>query len=155
VRRAAARDVLPMLWGLARSLGEGSVGNEALAMVADQRVDQMSFGFRVGREAFEQRSQGGVVRVIQEIEKLIDVSLVTFPAYSQTCVSVSGSARNVVPVAELHTQPEPVAVSTGWSDEELRMMRHGPPRRRVVAVRSNALYCDSVAPAISPGPVCS
>lgn len=64
-------------------------------------VDQMSFGFRVGADEWVERNlEDGtteVVRTITEIESLLDVSVVTFPAYPQTDASV----RSVVAGTEI------------------------------------------------------
>lgn len=46
-------------------------------------VDQMSFGFTVARDEWTERD-GEVIRTIREIDRLFDVSVVTYPAYPQT-----------------------------------------------------------------------
>lgn len=57
-------------------------------------VTQMSFGFSVREDAWlERHLEDGSVEVIRdviEIERLLDVSTVTFPAYPQTDVSLRG-----------------------------------------------------------------
>ena len=45
--------------------------------------DRMSFSFTVAKEYFDKVTR---TRVIQEIKRLFDVSVVTFPAYNQTSV---------------------------------------------------------------------
>ncbi len=50
-------------------------------------VDQMSFGFRVVKEEWDDSDKANVVRTLSEVE-LFDVSPVTYPAYPQTSVSV-------------------------------------------------------------------
>jgi len=50
-------------------------------------VDQMSFGFRVVKEEWDDTDKANVVRTLSEVE-LFDVSPVTSPASPQTSVSV-------------------------------------------------------------------
>jgi uncharacterized protein len=50
-------------------------------------IDQMSFGFRVVKEEWDDTDKANVVRTLSEVE-LFDVSPVTYPAYPQTSVSV-------------------------------------------------------------------
>jgi len=51
-------------------------------------ITQMSFGFYVGKDSWEKREQGEYVRTIQEVKRLVDVSLVTRPAYPQTSAAI-------------------------------------------------------------------
>lgn len=53
-------------------------------------ITQMSFGFSVTKEgqAWERGSDGVAVRTIKSVSRLLDVSVVTFPAYPQTDVAV-------------------------------------------------------------------
>lgn len=57
-----------------------------LKVLVDRKdVDQMSFGFRVGDGNDSWRDENGQsIRTISNFEALMDVSLVTFPAYPQT-----------------------------------------------------------------------
>jgi HK97 family phage prohead protease len=57
-------------------------------------IDQMSFGFTVASDEWVEKD-GAIVRTITEIERLFDVSPVTFPAYPQTDVQVSREAGGV------------------------------------------------------------
>jgi len=51
-------------------------------------ISQMSFGFFVGKDSWEQRNKGEYIRTIQEVKKLVDVSLVSNPAYPQTSAAI-------------------------------------------------------------------
>lgn len=51
-------------------------------------INQQSFGFRVRKDSWEEnRESGEVTRTIIELEELLDVSPVTFPAYPDTTVA--------------------------------------------------------------------
>lgn len=58
---------------------------EAMSALDRRDMDEMSFGFSVakGGDSFTEKD-GVVTRTIHEIDRLYDVSLVTFPAYPQT-----------------------------------------------------------------------
>jgi len=51
-------------------------------------ISQMSFGFYVGKDSWQKRSKGEYIRTIKEVKKLVDVSLVTKPAYPQTSAGI-------------------------------------------------------------------
>lgn len=55
--------------------------------IARGDISQMSFGFRVKGEAWEERSDGKWLRTITDVE-LFDISPVTFPAYPTTDVGL-------------------------------------------------------------------
>lgn len=65
-------------------------------------VDSMSFGFTVQADEWAQKD-GEVIRTITEIGDLLDVSVVTFPAYPQTDVQARSAddAADGVPGEEL------------------------------------------------------
>jgi hypothetical protein len=50
-------------------------------------INKMSFGFIVDKDKWKE-SERGYVRTVQEVKRLIDVSLVTRPAYTQTTAAV-------------------------------------------------------------------
>jgi HK97 family phage prohead protease len=54
-------------------------------------VDQMSFGFRTLEDAWE-KVDGEDIRTLRKVE-LFDVSVVTFPAYTETDVSIALRSR--------------------------------------------------------------
>ena len=69
------------------------LGRDAMTLIKRGDVSQMSFGFRVVAEKWEDRD-GTEVRTILEAD-LFDVSPVTFPAYEGTSISAR-SSREVV-----------------------------------------------------------
>lgn len=60
-------------------------------MVSIERgdIDQGSFGFTLGErgQKWEKDEEGLVIRTISEVKELLDVSLVTYPAYPDTSVA--------------------------------------------------------------------
>jgi phage head maturation protease len=54
----------------------------------------MSFGFYVGQDSWN-KSDAGNIRTIEEISRLVDISLVTIPAYPQTSASVRSLLNNI------------------------------------------------------------
>ena len=64
-----------------------SQGQDVLTLVKEGLINKMSFAFTVDErdgEKWETDAQGKEHRVIKKINRLYDVSLVTFPAYPQT-----------------------------------------------------------------------
>ena len=57
-------------------------------------ISQMSFGFYVGRDSWA-KSEAENIRTIEEISRLVDISLVTIPAYPQTSASVRSLLNNI------------------------------------------------------------
>lgn len=62
-----------------------SIGEDVLKLVKKGLINKMSFAFTIanGGEEWIERD-GKEHRIIRKIDKLFDVSLVTYPAYSQT-----------------------------------------------------------------------
>lgn len=77
-----------------------SQGNDIFKMVRENLIDKMSFAFTIDRDHGEEwwtDEEGKEHRNIKKIDKLYDVSLVTYPAYSST----SAFARSVGELDEL------------------------------------------------------
>lgn len=82
---------------------ETNTGNDALKLVREKLITKMSFAFTVDYDdpdAIEWVEEEGKKshRIVRKIDRLFDVSLVTFPAYEQTSVS----ARSLDKSAEEH-----------------------------------------------------
>lgn len=60
-----------------------SRGKEIWEEVRAGNLDKMSFAFRIGEEQYNKETN---TRTVLKISRLYDVSVVTFPAYEQTCV---------------------------------------------------------------------
>lgn len=84
------------------SIIDTSTGEDILKMVRNRLISKMSFAFTIGKNGEKWIEEEGKKphRIITNINRLFDVSLVTFPAYEQTSVS----ARNTDKLAEEHKQ---------------------------------------------------
>lgn len=58
-------------------------------------VDQMSFGFNVAEDNWTEANDGTPKRELLEAESLLDVSPVTYPAYSETNVNVRSQIKQI------------------------------------------------------------
>lgn len=65
-------------------LSKNATGRELHEDIKNGFYDKMSFAFTVAKESYNKKSR---TRVIEKIDRLFDVSAVTFPAYSQTAIS--------------------------------------------------------------------
>lgn len=61
-----------------------ALGDEVLEYIRRGDVNQCSFAFSVGSDAWEKQADGSYIRTIKKFERLYDMSLVDTPAYSQT-----------------------------------------------------------------------
>lgn len=64
-----------------------TLGNDLIELVERGDISKMSFGFYVDRDEW-QESEKDFIREVKEVKKLIDVSLVTKPAYNETSAAV-------------------------------------------------------------------
>lgn len=64
-----------------------SAGRDLKVSMERGDIDQSSFGFRVKEDEWRELDDGTVKRTILELERLYDVSPVTFPAYPDTDVA--------------------------------------------------------------------
>lgn len=64
-----------------------SLGNDLLQMIKRGDVNQSSFGFTVENDTWSEKD-GMVIRTINKVKRLYDVSPVTYPAYPDASVAV-------------------------------------------------------------------
>lgn len=65
------------------SIPETSYGKDLAINMKNGNINQSSFAFTVGADEWSTDEDGNDIRTITSIEKLYDVSPVTYPAYSQ------------------------------------------------------------------------
>jgi len=65
------------------SIPETSYGKDLAINMKNGNINQSSFAFTVGSDEWSTDNEGNDVRTITSIDKLYDVSPVTYPAYSQ------------------------------------------------------------------------
>jgi len=69
-------------------IADTSLGRDVRELVGTGVLSSMSFGFTVAVDAWSRRKDGGQLRSVEEVGRLYDVSVVTFPAYAGTDVSL-------------------------------------------------------------------
>jgi HK97 family phage prohead protease len=85
-----------------------SIANDTITLMERGDISKMSFGFYVDKDKW-QESERGFVREVQEVKRLVDVSLVTRPAYNETTAAVRS--------LDLFKQSKPASL-------ELRKLKH-------------------------------
>lgn len=65
-------------------LSKNATGRELYEDITNGFYDRMSFAFTVSKDSYDQRSR---MRTIEKVDRVFDVSAVTFPAYNQTTIS--------------------------------------------------------------------
>lgn len=79
------------LWGSIRLNRDDQDAMNLYARVQRGDVDQCSFGFEIKRETFVDLGGGKYRWEIEEVDPLYEVSVCTFPAYTETSVSARKS----------------------------------------------------------------
>ncbi len=74
------------------NLGETEEARRMYENISKQNYTKMSFQFTVKRDHYEQPADNVIVRVIDEIDHVYDVSAVGFPANPTTNISVKNNA---------------------------------------------------------------
>lgn len=64
-----------------------TLGRDLLTMIKRGDISQSSFAFTIKEDSWEEREDGLPLRHIRQIDKVYDVSPVTYPAYEQTSVT--------------------------------------------------------------------
>jgi len=93
-----------------------SFANDLMVSIERGDISQMSFGFRVLREEWDEKPKTPV-RTLHEVE-LFDVSPVTFPAYTQTKVAVRSADQVFAEYTESRRAQEQDAQEPPASDEQ-------------------------------------
>lgn len=104
-------------------LPDTQVARDLVTSMKRGDVDQMSFGFRVEEERWEEDEENDIVLRTLLRARLFDVSVVTFPAYRQTTAEARSKAASFRQVAE------PPTTSDG--DEVEPEARSSDERRRI------------------------
>jgi len=70
------------------SIPDTSYGRDLIVSLERGDINQMSFGFQVEEDEWnEDDTTGAVIRTITKVKRLFDISPITFPAYPQTDVA--------------------------------------------------------------------
>lgn len=79
-------------------LAGDEVSERVAAYIADGRISQSSFGFNIAMDGdrWDRLDDGVVLRTINRVERLYDVSPVTYPAYTQSEVMLRSAFEAVV-----------------------------------------------------------
>merc|ERR1712167_189744 len=60
-----------------------TIGNDLLVSLKRGDITQSSFGFIVEEDSWDNDKEGKVIRTIEKVSRLLDVSPVTYPAYPE------------------------------------------------------------------------
>ena len=64
-----------------------SYGNDLMVSLDRGDITQNSFGFIVEEDDWTQDEEGNTIRTIKKVSRLLDVSLVTYPAYPEATIA--------------------------------------------------------------------
>lgn len=85
---------------------ETSLGDEILIGLRRKDISQYSFAFTVEEDRWEKRNDGSVLRTIENIDELFDLSIVYNPAYDSTIVVNKRGLDELMKEEEIRNQEE-------------------------------------------------
>lgn len=71
-----------------------TVGNDLIENIRNGNIKQSSFAFTTKEVKWYEPKNGNAVRTIMKVERLYDVSPVTYPAYPDTTVALRGFSKD-------------------------------------------------------------
>lgn len=99
-----------------------TAGNDLRILVARGDMYSMSFGFTVAEDEWTKRADGAHKRIIHKVGRLYDVSVVTFPAYLGTDVSMRSLFGEIpTPPPSRFPVPPPLRIQTLHIRHQLHM----------------------------------
>lgn len=78
-------------------LPEVSYANDVRQLVASGVLTGMSFGFKPGKDSWAVAPDGRQIRTHESVERLIEISPVSLPAYEGTSIALRAMTFDVVP----------------------------------------------------------
>ena len=95
------------------------------AYINDGRVRQSSFAFIVAPDgdSFEKLADGIILRRVQRIARLLDVSPVTYPAYSDATVALRAQAFEAAEQAESAAEAARIKTASAHRAREIELQR--------------------------------
>lgn len=93
-------------------LSKSSVGADLHSDIRNGVFDRMSFSFSIAQESYDNKTR---MRTIERIDRLYDVSAVTFPAYDQTSISARSyfaaeAAREMAEAIEIEKRKQKIKI---------------------------------------------
>lgn len=104
---------------------KSSIGEAVMQDVRSGNLDKMSFAFTIAKQSFDKKSR---TLTIERIDRLYDVSIVTFPAYEDTSVS----ARDGVPgINQLSVESRELIEAEAKTERAAEATRRDDVRKRI------------------------
>ena len=94
-------------------------------------ISQMSFGFTVGEDEWHEDKDGVVSRTINKIDRLFDISVVTYPAYPDTSVALRS-------LEKMKGEEKPIFTHVESKDIEPELTRENISELKEIAEKLNS-----------------
>lgn len=124
-------------------LTDTSYAKDVYENISKGVTDSMSFGFILGIDSFDKKETGEVVRSIDKIKKLNEISVVTVPAYNDTNVAVNKRSYEAFMGDYQSKQNETALESTSGDQKESKKMEKTLISNENTEVRSYEDYIRS------------
>ena len=99
-----------------------TAGRDLVESMKRGDISQSSFAFTVAKDSWEERD-GGVVRTINKVERLFDVSPVTYPAYPDATVGMRSMQQWMESRNEEQAAEAPVVEQPSAPDHQRELMQ--------------------------------
>lgn len=99
-------------------LADTSLGRDVRTLLERGDLSQMSFGFTVAADEWRDGDDGRPHRTIVEVDRLFDVSVVTFPAYAGTDVALRAALYGDLPRVPPRVSARGQAARIRWANRK-------------------------------------
>ena len=106
------------------NIPETTYGNDLMVSLDRGDITQNSFGFIVEEDDWSQDEEGNTIRTIKKVSRLLDVSLVTYPAYPEATIAQRGFLNYTTELEKKeNTKEEKVFTKRNLLDKKIELLK--------------------------------
>lgn len=105
------------------AIGRSAKAADFYTAVGRGDIDQMSFMFRIDGEEWEDLETDHPLRRITKISSVVEVSAVTFPAYTETSIEISERSKEALESARAAVETARTQARRGDASDELELLK--------------------------------
>ena len=106
------------------NIPETTYGNDLMVSLDRGDITQNSFGFIVEEDDWSQDEEGNTIRTIKKVSRLLDVSLVTYPAYPEATIAQRGFLNYTTELEKKeNTKEEKVFTKRNLLDKRIELLK--------------------------------
>jgi HK97 family phage prohead protease len=105
------------------AIGRSAKAADFYTAVGRGDIDQMSFMFRIDGEEWEDLETDHPLRRITKISSVVEVSAVTFPAYTETSIEINERSKEALESARAAVETARTQARRGDASDELELLK--------------------------------